>query len=179
MSAVGKVVKRPCSEDQLRLDRIPMELFLLFNLRHRVFTTNRTTKERQDTPLLERRREQASRWRPGGAAARPLFGRDQFVPGGDLAQGGRGCRRGGGRLPDAGFVSRGSLRGRGGRFLGGAAASVRTSLASSATMGRLLVGRAVVARPATRSVLGRALTGEPEANALGPRSASPGRLQVD
>src|SRR5271169_6668255 len=91
----------------------------------------------------------------GGRVARPVFGRDQFVPGGDLAQGGRGFRRGGGRLPDAGPVSRGSLRGRGGRFLGGAAASVRSSLASSAAMGRLLVGRAVVARPATRSVLGR------------------------
>src|SRR5271170_334007 len=89
-------------------------------MRHHVFTTNRTTEERQDTPLLERRREQASRRWPGGAEARPVFGRDQFVPGGDLAQGGRGFRRGGGRLPDAGPVSRGSLRGRGGRFLGGA-----------------------------------------------------------
>src|SRR6202795_1975335 len=71
----------------------------MINLRHHVFTTNRTTEERQDTPLLERRREQASRRWPGGAEARPVFGRDQFVPGGDLAQGGRGFRRGGGRLP--------------------------------------------------------------------------------
>src|SRR3984957_6795655 len=61
------------------------------------FTTNRATEERKDTPLLERRREQASRRWPGGAEARPVFGRDQFVPGGDLAQGGRGFRRGGGR----------------------------------------------------------------------------------
>src|ERR1700688_224038 len=116
-------------------------------MRRHVFTPNRTAEERQDTPLLERRREQASRRWPGGAEARPVFGRDQFVPGGELAQGGRGFRRGGGRLPDAGLVSRGSLRGRGGRFLGGAAASVRSSLASSAAMGRLLGGRAVVARP--------------------------------
>jgi hypothetical protein len=42
--------------------------------------------------------------------------------------------------------------------------------------GGLLVGRAVVARPATRSVLGRALAGEPEANALGSGSAGPGHL---
>src|SRR6202035_1467886 len=35
---------------------------------------------------------------------------------GDLAEGGRGFRRGGRRLPDAGLVSRGSLRGSGGRF---------------------------------------------------------------
>ena len=67
------------------------------------------------------------RW-PDGAEARLVFGRDQFVPGGDLAQGGRGVRRGNGRLPGAGLVSRGSLRGRGGRFLGGAATSVRSSL---------------------------------------------------
>src|SRR5271169_4280593 len=147
MWAVANAVKRPCSEDQLRLDRIPIELFLLFNLRHHVLATNRTTEERQDTPLLERRREQASRRWPGGAATRSVFGRDQFVAGRDLVQGGRGFRRGGGRLPDAGLVSRGSLRGSGGRFLGGAAASVRSSLASSAAMGRLLVGRAVVARP--------------------------------
>src|ERR1700677_3925001 len=144
----------------------------MISLRHHAFTTNPTTEERQDTPLLQRRPAQASRRWPGGAEARPVFGRDQFVPGGDLAQGGRGFRRGGGRLPDAGLVSRGSLRGRGGRFLGGAAASVRTSLASSAAMGRLLVGRAVVARPTPRSVLGRALAGEPEANALGPGSAA-------
>src|SRR5277367_5485780 len=38
----------------------------MINLRHHVFTTNRTTEERQDTPLLERRREQASRWLDGG-----------------------------------------------------------------------------------------------------------------
>src|SRR6202161_1257749 len=89
----------------------------------------RIERRKNGTPLLERRREQASRQWPGGAAARPLFGRDQFVPGGDLAQGGRGVRRENGRLPDAGPVSRGSLRGRGGRFLGGASASVRSSLA--------------------------------------------------
>jgi hypothetical protein len=120
---VANAVKKPCSEDQLRLDRTPMKLFLLFNLRHHVFTTNRTTEELQDTPLLERRRGQASRRWPGVQRHVLYLGRDQFVPGGDLAQGGRGVRRGNGRLPDAGLVSRGSLRGRGGPFLGGAAAS--------------------------------------------------------
>src|ERR1700729_4113586 len=98
---------------------------------------------------------------------------------GGVAQGDRGVRRGRGQLSDAGLVPGGPLRGRGGRRLGGAAANFGNAPASSATVGRLLVGGAVVARAATRPVLGRALAGEPEANALGPRSASSGRLQAD
>src|SRR5580698_8666455 len=148
-------------------------------MRHHVPATNRTTEERQDAPLLEPRREQASRRWPSGAAARLLFGRDQFVPGGGVAQGDRGVRRGRGRLSDAGLVPGGPLRGRGGRRLGGAAAAVGNALASSATVGRLLVGRPVVARAATRPVLGRAPAREPEANALGSGSASAGRLPTD
>ena len=70
-----------------------------------------------------------------------------------------------------------SLRGRGDRTpSAGAAANFANAPASTATVGRLLVGGPVVARAATRPVLGGALAGELEANALGPRSASSGRL---
>src|ERR1700685_4622542 len=65
-------------------------------MRHHVPAANRATEERQDAPLLEPRREQASRRRRGGAEARSVFGRDQFVPGGGVAQGDRGVRRRGG-----------------------------------------------------------------------------------
>src|SRR6202167_1464242 len=107
-------------------------------MRHHVPAANRATEERQDAPLLEPRREQASRRRRGGAEARSVFGRDQFVPSGGVAQGDRGVRRGRGQLSDAGLVPGGPLRGRGGRRLGGAAAPVRNAPASSATVGRLL-----------------------------------------
>src|SRR5271156_1993388 len=149
-------------------------------MRHHVAAANRATEERQDAPLLERRREQASRRRAGGAEARSVFGRDQLVAGGGVAQGGRGVRSRCRRPPDAGLVPRGSWRGRsGGRRLGGAAAAVRNAAASSPTVGRLLVGGPVVARAATRPVLGRAVARESEANALGSRSASAGRLPAD
>jgi len=46
-------------------------------------------------------------------------------------------------------------------------------------MGSLLVGRAVVARSEARSVLGRSPAGEPQADALGPRSAGAGDLPPD
>ena len=42
-----------------------------------------------------------------------------------------------------------------------------------------LAGRPLVARPATRPVLGRTPAREPEANALGPNPARPGRLPAD
>src|SRR5271163_1352871 len=149
-------------------------------MRHHVPAANRATEERQDAPLLERRREQASRRRRGGAEARSVFGRDQFVPGGGVAQGDRGVRRGRGQLSDAGLVPGGSWRGGvGGRRLGGAPANFGNAPASSATVGRLLVAGPVVARAATRSVLGGAAAGESQANALGSRSASAGRLPVD
>src|SRR6202043_2386898 len=147
-------------------------------MRHHVPAANRATEERQDAPLLEPRREQASRRRRGGAEARSVFGRDQFVPGGGVAQD-RGVRRGRGQLSDAGLVPGGPLRGRGGRRLGGAAANFGNAPASSATVGRLLVGGPVVARAATRPVLGGAPAREPEANALGSSSASAGRLPTD
>src|ERR1700735_3374646 len=118
-------------------------------MRHHVPAANRATEERQDAPLLEPGREQASRRRRGGAEARSVFGRDQFVPGGGVAQGDRGVRRGRGQLSDAGFVPGGPLRDRGGRRLGGAAANFGNAPASSATVGRLLVGGPVVARAAT------------------------------
>src|ERR1700678_4079444 len=138
-------------------------------MRHHVPAANRATEERQDAPLLERRREQASRRRALGAEARSVFGRDQLVAGGGVAQGGRGRRR----PPDAGLVPRGSWRGGvGGRRLGGAAAPVRNAPASSAAVGRLWVGGPVVARAATRPVLGGAAACEPEADALGSSSAS-------
>src|SRR5580658_9761878 len=149
-------------------------------MRHHVPAANRATEERQDARLLERRREQASRRRAGGAEARSVFGRDQLVAGGGVAQGGRGVRYRRRRPPAAGLVPRGSWRGGvGGRRLGGAAAPVRNAPASSAAVGRLLVGGPVVARAATRPVLGRAAAGESEENALESRSASAGRLPVD
>src|SRR3984957_10412080 len=148
-------------------------------MRHHVPAANRATEERQDAPLLEPGREQASRRRRGGAEARSVFGRDQFVPGGGVAQGDRGVRHGRGQLSDAGLVPGGPLRGRGGRRLGGAAANFGNALESSATVGRLLGGGPVVARAATRPVLGGAPAGESEANAMGSGSASAGRLPVD
>src|ERR1700728_4779604 len=128
-------------------------------MRHHVPATNRTTEERQDARLLEHRREQASRRWPSGAEARLLFGRDQFVAGGSLAQSDRGVRRRRGPLADPRPRPRGSLRGGGRRRLGGAAAALRDAVAPAAAMGRLLVGGAVVAGPATRSVLGGAVAG--------------------
>src|ERR1700734_3518746 len=80
-------------------------------MRHHVPAANRATEERQDAPLLERRREQASRRRAGGAEARSVFGRDQLVAGGGVAHGGRGVRYRRRRPPDAGLVPRGSWRG--------------------------------------------------------------------
>src|SRR5277367_5714357 len=74
-------------------------------MRHHVPAANRATEERQDAPLLEPRREQASRRRRGGAEARSVFGRDKFVAGGGVAQGDRGVRRGRGQLSDAGLFS--------------------------------------------------------------------------
>src|SRR5271163_4291932 len=126
-------------------------------MRHHVPAANRATEERQDAPLLERRREQASRRRRGGAEARSVFGRDQFVPGGGVAQGDRGVRRGRRQLSDAGLVPGGPLRGRGGRRLGGAAANFGNAPASSATVGRLLVA----APPRTDRVAALATTGPP------------------
>ncbi len=96
-----------------------------------------------------------------------------------MAQGGRGRRRRCRRLANAGLVPRGPLRCGRGRRLGGAPAVVGDAPASPAPVGRVLVGRAVVARLATRSVLGRTPAREPEADALGSRSASPGRLSAD
>src|SRR6202789_2280855 len=148
-------------------------------MRHHVPAANRATEERQDAPLLEPRREQACRRRAGGAEARSVFGRDQLVAGGGVAQGGRGVRYRRRGLADAGLVPRGSWRGLGGRRLGGAAAAVRNAAASSATVGRLLVGGPVVARAATRPVLGRAPARESEANALGPDPASAGGLPAN
>src|SRR5580704_19345874 len=121
-------------------------------MRHHVSATSRTTEERQDAPLLEHRREQASRRWPSGAAARLLFGRDQLLAGGSLAQGGRGVRPRRRPLPDAGLVPRRSLRGRGGRRFGRATAALRDAAAPATAVGRVLVGRAAVAGPATRSV---------------------------
>src|ERR1700691_3460045 len=148
-------------------------------MRHHVPAANRATEERQDAPLLEPRREQASRRRRGGAEARSVFGRDQFVPSGGVAQGDRGVRRGRGQLSDAGLVAGGPLRGRGGRRLGGAVPTRRNGRASPARAGRLWVGGSVVPRAPTRPVLGGAPAREPEANALGSRSASAGRLPTD
>src|ERR1700683_3070818 len=148
-------------------------------MRHHVPAANRATEERQDAPLLEPRREQASRRRRGGAEARSVFGRDQFVPGGGVAKGDRGVRRGRGQLSDAGLVPGGPLRGRGGRRLGGAAANFGNAPAFSAAVGLLWVGGLFVARAATRPVLGGAPAREPEANALGSSSASAGRLPTD
>ena len=65
------------------------------------------------------------------------------------------------------------------RRLGGAAAPVRDAPAPAAAVGRLLAGRAVVAGAATRPILGRATAAEPQADALGPRSAGAGRLSAD
>src|SRR5882672_12292023 len=78
---------------------------------HHVSATHRAKEERQDAQLLERGREQASRWRPGGAAACAVSGRDQLLTGGSVAQGDRGVRRGCRPCPDAVAVSGGSMRG--------------------------------------------------------------------
>src|SRR5271166_2516119 len=171
--ATGNIVKKACSED------LPDSQGIVFVIESTSLCSFGEPEERQGAPLLEHRREQASRLRPSGAAACFVFGRDQFIPGGGLAQGGRGVRRRCGRLSDAGLVRRRPLRSGRGRRLGGAASPGRTAPASSAPMGRLLAGETLVAGPRPRSVLGRSLACEPEGNALGPHSPSLGHLSID
>src|SRR5208282_4086597 len=129
--ATGNIVKKACSED------LPDSQGIVFVIESTSLCSFGEPEERQGAPLLEHRREQASRLRPSGAAACFVFGRDQFIPGGGLAQGGRGVRRRCGRLSDAGLVRRRPLRSGRGRRLGGAASPGRTAPASSAPMGRL------------------------------------------
>ena len=112
---------------------------------HHVSATHRAKEERQDAQLLERGREQASRRRPGGAAARAVSGRDQFLAGGGLAQGDRSVRRG--YRPCRGrwrCFPRIDARPRR-RCVDRSASPVGDAASSSAAMGRLLAGRAVVA----------------------------------
>src|SRR5580692_3470398 len=57
--------------------------------------------------------------------------------------------------------------------------SVGDAASSSAAMGCLLAGRAVVAGASARSVLGRSAAAEPEEDALGPGSAGSRELPAD
>ena len=131
-------------------------------------------KKNRDYSLVENGRVAGGR----GARQHALYLGEINTSRGGVAQGHRDlsrCRR----PPDAGLVPRGSWRGRsGGRRLGGAAAAVRNAAASSATVGRLLVGGPVVARAATRPVLAERLPASRSERA-GTGSASAGRLPAD
>ncbi len=119
----------------------------------------------------------------GGVVQRHVLylGEINSSPGGGVAQGDRGVRRGRGlssrtlalfpedrcevAVDDASVV---------------AAKNFGNAPASSATVGRLLVGGPVAARSCNSTVPGRgAPAREPEANALGSSSASAGRLPTD
>src|SRR6266568_170786 len=133
---------------------------------HHVSATHRAKEERQDAPLLERCREQASRRRPSGAAACAVSRRDQFLASSGVAQSDRGVRRGCRPRSDAGAVPGGSMRDGGGRCIRRSASPVRDATSSSAAMGCLLVGRAAVAGASARSVLGRSPAAEPQEDAV-------------
>ena len=124
--------------------------------RRHVSATNPTKEGRQDARLLEHRREQASRRWPGGAAPRPVSGRDQLLAGCGVAQGHRGLRRGRRASADAGAVPRGSLSTAvAADASGGAASPVGHAAVPAAAMGRLLAGRSAVAGVGAGSLLGR------------------------
>src|SRR5450631_2389001 len=124
---------------------IPKRGVMQIDSRHHVSAAHGAKEERQDAPLLERRREQASRWRTGGTAACAVSRRDQLLAGGGVAQGDRSVRRGRRPCANAGVVSGGSMRGDRRRCIHRSTSPVRDAASSSAAMGRLLAGRAVVA----------------------------------
>src|SRR5450631_1512531 len=124
---------------------IPKRGMVRIDSLHHVSATHRAKEERQDAQLLERGREQASRRRTSGAAACAVSRRDQLLTGGGVAQGDRSVRRGRGPCPDAVAVSGGSMRGDRGRCIHRSTSPVGDAASSSAAMGRLLAGRAVVA----------------------------------
>src|ERR1700674_3396739 len=124
---------------------IPKRGVMRIDWLHHVSATHRAKEERQDAQLLERGREQASRWRPGSAAACAVSRRDQLLTGGSVAQGDRGFRRGCRPCPDAVAVSGGSMRGDRRRRFRRSASPVGDAASSSAAIGRLLAGRALVA----------------------------------
>jgi hypothetical protein len=142
-----------------------------------VLTKDRALEEREDASLLERRREQAARRWPRGAASCALPRRDQFLAGRSLAQGGRGVRRGRRTGANAGPVPGRPLRSRRRRHR--PAASQRDAAPPAAPVRRLLAGGRAVARVAARSFLGRAIADEPQGDALGPRAAGAGDLSAD
>src|SRR5450631_123159 len=158
---------------------IPKRGVMRIDSLHHVSATHRAKEERQDAPLLERRREQTSRWRPGGAATCAVSRRDQLLTGGSVAQGDRGVRRGCRPCPDAVAVPGGSLRGGRGRCIRRSASPVRDAASSSAAMGRLLAGRAVVAGASARSVLDRSAAAEPKGDAVGSYPAGSRHLPTD
>src|SRR6267378_1082520 len=90
---------------------IPKRGVMQIDSLHHVSATHRAKEERQDAPLLERGREQASRRRTSGAAACAVSRRDQLLTGGSVAQGDRGVRRECRPCPAAVAVSGGSMRG--------------------------------------------------------------------
>ena len=94
--------------------------------------------------------------------ARSVFGRDQFVPGGGVAQGDRGVRRGRGQLSDDRCEVAVDDR------LGGAAANFGNArLHRPRQWGRPVGWRACCGESCNSTVLGGAPAREPEANALG------------
>src|SRR6266700_3232393 len=84
-----------------------------------------------------------------------------------------------GRARTLGAIPGGSMRGGCGRGLRRSASPVQDAASSSAAMGRLLAGRAVVAGASARSVLGRSPAAEPKGNAVGSDPAGSRQLPAD
>ena len=128
--------------------------------------------------LLERRREQASRRWPGGAAACAVSRRDQFLAGGGLAQGDRGVRRGRRRAPDTGAVPGGSLRDGRRRCVDRSASSAEMRLRRPRQWGACwLAGQCGGNCSSTGS--GPIACRQPERDAVGPSAAGAGHLSAD
>src|SRR5262249_20260824 len=120
---------------------------------HHVLALQSPPEGWQATPLLERRREPASRRRRHGAEARGVSGRDQRFGGIGLAAVDRGF--GGWRraAADTVAVSGRPCRGAADGCFGRRRQTVGIAFASATAVGRVLAGTDAVARAAARSVL--------------------------
>src|SRR3984893_10225407 len=137
--------------------------------RQDVFARDHSQEGRQAPPLLEHCGESPCRWRSRGAAARVVSGGDQLFAGTGLAQIDRGLGRQGLGLGTAHVraVSRRSLPRTTARIIDRALETESVAAASTAAMGRVLVGIDAVADAGFGCVLGRAVARLAQGHALG------------